>query len=325
VNTRVLNLFYHEPNPDRWLPFDRFPRAVVRRAFRGRPPIGGQKRVFINLCAGLDLLGRQYRVNDFRYARRNPHETVGIIGKPHVLDMTRWDNPIVFGPAVFSHPSDDPALLHRLDIRSVLVPGNWMRDMCQPFWGHRVTAWPVGIDTERWSLANADQKTTDVLIYDKILWSRENRVQEILQPIRAKLAQLGLTSTEIRYGSYKEGDYHSLLAQCRAMIFLCEHETQGIAYQQALSRGVPILAWDRGGPWQDPSYFPRINFGPVSSVPYWDDRCGVKFAAASDFDNTFQTFWELVRRRAFAPRDFILEHLTLERSAQHYVELIDAA
>ena len=41
------------------------------------------------------------------------------------------------------------------------------------------------------------------------------------------------------------------------MIFLCEHETQGIAYQQALSRNVPILAWDRGGDWQDPTYYPE--------------------------------------------------------------------
>ena len=35
------------------------------------------------------------------------------------------------------------------------------------------------------------------------------------------------------------------------MVFLCEHENQDIAYQQALACGVPILAWDRGGYWQD--------------------------------------------------------------------------
>ncbi|MEQ1895767.1 MAG: hypothetical protein ABL971_00105 [Vicinamibacterales bacterium] len=66
------------------------------------------------------------------------------------------------------------------------------------------------------------------------------------------------------------------------MIFLCEHETQGIAYQQALSSGVPLLAWDRSGNWKDPSYYPeQVRFEPVSSVPYWDERCGMKFADAN--------------------------------------------
>ena len=35
------------------------------------------------------------------------------------------------------------------------------------------------------------------------------------------------------------------------MIFLVEHETQGIAYQEAMACDVPILAWDQGN-WLDP-------------------------------------------------------------------------
>ena len=52
----LLNLFYEEPDGDRWLPFDRYPRRIVRRIVRGRTRPGGQKRVFLNLCAGLDRL-----------------------------------------------------------------------------------------------------------------------------------------------------------------------------------------------------------------------------------------------------------------------------
>mgnify|MGYP003296622018 CR=1 FL=1 len=50
----VLNLFYAEPDPDRWLPFDRYPRRLLRRLIRGKPRPGGQTRVFLNLMAGLD-------------------------------------------------------------------------------------------------------------------------------------------------------------------------------------------------------------------------------------------------------------------------------
>ena len=41
---------------------------------------------------------------------------------------------------------------------------------------------------------------------------------------------------------YREEEYRAALNKCRAMVFLCEHETQGIAYQQALSCDVPIFA-----------------------------------------------------------------------------------
>jgi hypothetical protein len=317
----VINLFYDEPDDDRWMPFDRYPRRVLRRVVRGRPMVGGQKRVFLNLCAGLQRLGVPFRLNDYRHARAHAGERVGILGKPHVLDRQRWENPIVFGPALFSHPSDDPALLTRLPIERILVPGEWMRLMCEPAWGARVFAWPVGIETDKWSDASRLEKRFDVLVYDKIRWRRDELVPELLEPVRAGLAAAGLRVAELRYGFYKEDDFHRLLAETRAMVFLCEHETQGIAYQQALARNVPVLAWDRGGYWQDPSYYPRVKFGPVSSVPYWDARCGMKFTGATDFSEHWARFWDAVRADRFSPRSYVVEHLTLERAAEQYLAL----
>jgi hypothetical protein len=320
----VINLFYDEPEDDRWVRFDRYPRRVLRRIVRGRPRVGGQMRVFLNLCEGLERLGVPFRVNDYRHARRHPDERVGIVGKPHVLDLMDWKNPIVFGAAICSHPTDDPSLFSRKPIERVLVPGEWMRRMCEPYWGDRVSAWPVGIDTEHWSDASGHTKTIDVLIYDKIRWRRDEFVPTLLEPARQALAAAGLRTREIRYGFYEEADFHQLLDESRAMLFICEHETQGIAYQQALARGVPILAWDRGGFWQDPSYFPdRVKFGPVSSVPYWDARCGKTFESAEGFRSGLAEFWDKVAARRFAPRDYILEHLTLERAAAHYVSLYE--
>jgi len=91
----VLNIFYEEPESDRWLPFDRYPRRIVRRLLRGPPQARGHKRVFLNLCAGLDRIGVRYRVNDYGHAGRNPHELACIIGKPQVLDKMEWKNPIL--------------------------------------------------------------------------------------------------------------------------------------------------------------------------------------------------------------------------------------
>ncbi len=321
-----LNLFYEEPNPDRWVPSDRHLRAFARRLVRGAARIGGQKRVFLNLCKGLDRIGIQYKTNDFRYAFRNPGEVVSIVGKAHLLSSKRWQNPIVLGPAVYSHPSEYPALLADYpNIRRIVVPGEWMRKMCEPYWGARVIAWPVGIDVDEWKSAN-ETTTTDFVIYDKIRWEHETFESNLISPIRSILGERQLSFREIRYGFYREDEFRKLLNKCRAMIFLCEHETQGIAYQQALSAGVPILAWDRGGMWRDPAYYPdKALFGPVSAVPYWDGRCGVKFANLSDFTDALSHFLGRLRCNDFNPRDYVLENLTLEKCAQRYVEIVRGA
>ncbi len=315
-----LALFYEEPDPNRWFPGDRYPRRLIRRLVHGPRRPGGQEIVFLNLRAGLDRLGVPYRVNDYRWARHNPNAPVGIIGKPFVLDRLEWRNPILFGASVMSHPDVDPGLLARRPIQRILVPGEWMRQMCEPRWGDRVRTWPVGIDTDLWQPAEHASPRWDFLLYDKVRWEHDRYERELLGPIRDRLRSAGLSFTEIRYGRYREEDYRALLPQCRALLFLCEHETQGLAYQQALSSGVPILAWNRGGFWQDPEFYPhRVQFRPVSSVPYWDPRCGEFFTGMDTFSAALARFQDQLAAGAYAPRDYILDNLTLEKGAQGYL------
>jgi glycosyltransferase involved in cell wall biosynthesis len=278
-------------------------------------------RVFLNLCAGLDRLGIYYRVNEYQHIKKNPDELACVVGKPYVLDQIAWKNPILFGAAVYSHPLDDPQLFERLPIQKILVPGPWMKDMCGPYWGECVESWPVGIDTDVWRPHSPVQKSIDVLLYDKVRWEHDRYQASLIEPIRAMLRAHGHSYQEIRYGFYREEVFHAALTRCRSMIFLCEHETQGIAYQQALSCGVPILAWDRGGFWQDPAFYPhRIRFAPVSSVPYWDNRCGVKFESIKQFDGAWCQFWDAYQSGCFDPRSYILENLTLEKCAEQYMQ-----
>ena len=321
----MLNIFYEEPESDRWLPFDRYPRRIVRRLLRGPPQARGHRRVFLNLCAGLDRIGVRYRVNDYGYAGRNPDELASIIGKPQVLDKMDWKNPILFGTAVFSHPSDDPHLFERRPVKKILVPGAWVKELWKPFWDETIAVWPVGIDTDRWRPASAAQKQIDVLLYDKVMWDRERAQASLIAPIRESLRQAGRSFREIRYGAYREPEFAAALAECRTMVFLCEHETQGIAYQQALAAGVPILAWDRGGYWLDPAYFPaKVKFQPVTSVPYWDERCGRTFAAIEEFDDAWRRFWDEFQSARYDPRAYILENLTLEQCAQRYLHEVQS-
>jgi len=280
--------------------------------------------VFLNLCKGLDRLGAKYRVNDYGYINKHSDELACIIGKPFVLDKIKWKNPILLGASVYSHPVDDLNLLMRFDVRKILVPGPWMEEMCKPYWGDTVSCWPVGIDTYQWKPCADDNKNIDILLYDKVRWNHDYYQNQLLEPIRQRLIDNKINFQEIRYGHYQENDFRELLKRCKAMVFLCEHETQGIAYQQALSAGVPILAWDRGGPWQDPAYYPdKVVFGPVTAVPYWDERCGDKFTDAADFEYKLDSFISAVNAGVYKPRDYILENLTLEKCAARYLDFVN--
>jgi glycosyltransferase involved in cell wall biosynthesis len=324
MNTKkIINLFYEEPDTDRWFKFDRYPRKIIRRLFRGKPKPGGVMLIVLQLMKGLDKLGIPYRFNDYKYAKNNPNELIGVIGKPHLIFEEKFQNPILFGAGVFSHPIECPNLFTQYpNVKKMLVPGKWMEKMCTPYYGAKVLAWPVGIDTEVWNDKLKDKElTVDFLIYDKIRWEHEKYEQTLLKPIIKELHKSKLTYEVIKYGQYEHVDLMSKLSRCKAVIFLCEHETQGQAYQQILATNTPILAWDRGGFWKDPTFYPAIKFEPVSSVPYWDKRCGLKFKNDTDFNSVLIEFIKNLNSNIFFSRNFILENLTLEICAKKYAEI----
>lgn len=185
--------------------------------------------------------------------------------------------------------------------------------------------WPVGIDVEEWSPDRPqDEKPDRILIYDKVRWAHDRFEDLLIGPIQQHLDGQGVETETLRYGHYFPEDLKEALTRCKAVVFLCEHETQGIAYQQMLASGVPVFAWDRGGYWQDPNFFPDcVRYKPVSSVPYWEDRCGMKFETVDDFRERFSDFWRQVKANAFSPRDYIVEDLTLQTCARWYADTVE--
>lgn len=322
---KPLNLFYQEPDPDRWFKFDRYPRRLIRRIVRGKQRPGGVMMVAIELMRGLDKLDVPYRFNDFSYIKKHPEEIACIIGKPQLLFEREWKNPIIFGAGVFSHPIECPDIFTLYpSLKKMLVPGEWMREMFEPYYQDKVVAWPVGIDTEKWSPKIKQSPEYDFLIYDKVRWEHVQYERELIDPICQTLNERNLSYQFIRYGSYNPADLVNKVGKSKAVIFLCEHETQGLAYQQILATGTPILAWDRGGFWQDPYYYPhKVKYQPVSSVPYWDDRCGLKFAGIEDFSSQLDTFMARNGAGMFDPSAYITENLTLEKCAASYVSLVN--
>jgi glycosyltransferase involved in cell wall biosynthesis len=224
-----------------------------------------------------------------------------------------------------THPSEWPTLCEEYPVVNYLQHSIWANDVYKPYFGGRCKIWPVGIDTDAWRPADGVSKSTDLLIYNKIRWDYERHSAELLGPIRELITQRKMSYRELRYGFYSPQEYRVALNQSRAMIFLCEHESQGIAYQECLSSNVPVLAWDPGE-CLDPNRFkwgmPHI---PATSVPYWDERCGIKFKHAGEFEVKLDEFLDKLNNDKFASRDYIIENLTLEKCALHYLHILDEA
>lgn len=313
VSPSPLNLFYEHDPADRWLP-------LVRRALRRTTGAGAALQGFRNLCAGLDRLGIPYRVNDYARLRRHPGEIACVVGEAPVLRKIPCGTPVVFGPAGYDHPIDNPTLLSDHNIRGVLVSCEWVRKMCEPYWGRKVHAWAEGFDTEGWKPSPEAPRDIDVLVCDRIRCHPERDRAAVRDPVIRELEARGLRVAVVGRGDSR---FRTFISRARSMVLLTEYETRGLALRQALSCDVPVLAWDAGGLWQDTRYHPhRVQFGPVTSTPDWDDRCGMKFRDAGEFSTVFPRFWTDVVEQRFSPRAYTLENLTLEAGARRYAELV---
>lgn len=223
-----------------------------------------------------------------------------------------------------SNPSDWPTLCEDYPVVRYLQHSRWANERYVPYFGGRCEVWPVGIDTDLWA-PRGSSKNIDLLVYDKLVRNRSFYERELLGGIRKALIRRRITFKELRYGDYSERDYRNLLDQSSAMLFLSEHESQGLAYLECLSTGVPVLAWDQGRYFGGGDVRGEVLATPATSVPYFDHACGDSFRGADDFEEKLESFFQRVRQGELDPRTFVLERLTLERCSRHFLDILHAA
>jgi hypothetical protein len=323
---KLILLFFADVDKDTLVRHDRHVRRGLRRlyhAVKSGQRVSGFGVAFARLKTALEREGYQVVLNDYALARRSPHYPVGITGYPHVLSRWRLPNPAVLGPGLFDHPSLAPDLMKDPRFRSYIVPSEWMKDIFEKGYPDRCAIWFAGTDMEEWPDLASKPKDLDLVVYEKVLWNRAQGQSRLVEPILHELRRRKLRIEVLRYGQYRHDDYRALLARARGLVFICEHETQGIAYQEALASNVPILAWDQGY-WLDPQAA-RYEAAPVraSSVPYFSSQCGEKFQGLDDFSAAVDRF--LGRLGSYEPRRYVEGHLTLAHSARRYLELYRSA
>jgi len=266
------------------------------------------------------LRENEYRVyeNDYKLALASPTYPIGIVGTPNCIPKWPLPNPAILGPSLYDNPFQNPNLMKDPRFKYYLLTCNWLKDVFEKVYGNTCVLWYAGISTDEWGDTKNNQKSIDVLIYDKVRWERGKTIPLFLDPIKAYLDKKGLSYFVLPYGNITHEAYKNLLRKSKSMVFLCEHETQGIAYHEALASNVPIIAWDHGW-WTDPVW-PAFSENPIpaTSVPNFSKECGEKFKMISDFQRTFDKFW--TNLDSYKPRAYIEKEVSFKVSADLYAK-----
>jgi len=258
----------------------------------------GPGKVVSNLTKGLEMCGVEVLHNQMG-------EYNGCLqawGTP----ISTMPKEVLVGPNLCVLPNELPWIWSRFD--HSIVPSGWCKNLYNTFdcvkqGSTKIHVWPVGIDTEKFCPSD-DQKKWDVLVYVK---GRELEVGGVI----SYLETMGLSVVVLGYGKYSEAELISTARKCKCCVLLTKTESQGIAYQEILSMGVPCYVLDKDV-WDDYSSW---SF-PATSVPYFDEHCGLIATDMTRFKEFYENF------KNYNPRKYITNTLNLEKQAKEYISLL---
>lgn len=225
----------------------------------------------------------------------------------------------IFGPHFSVFPNSVVTKFNNIHKNGVYIqPSQPSVDTWQKEFGFKnlpMKAIPFGVDTDRFNQTN--KKRENVILYYK---SRDpNEFNFLLDFLNSKSISYRLFSYQKRYSEQEFLDY---LKSCKYGIVLDAHESQGFAIEEMLSCNVPLLVW--GSTLRRQEYPYKINYqnlkSKVTTVPYWDDRCGVLFHDAHMLSKSYETF--INRIDTFRPREFVLESVSYEACVKKWNKLL---
>lgn len=277
----------------------------------------GPRKVFENACKGLELIGQPYVVNRSLsdYSWNWIHDSLEGLSEVSVLGK-----PAVLGPNIVVLPKDLPKFRPKLKSCIYLHPSEWAVNLWRQlgFTECQLLAWPVGIDYESFDVSRKNVINDQVMVYHK------QRDPVLLVEVLRVLRKNNLTPVVLTYGDYTEEQYLEALSKSSFGVWLGCHESQGIALQEALAAGLPLIVIDAKSLFD--TYAPKTYNFPSSlksfrttSAPYFDQQCGLIIDGIDELDWAINEVKEGIND--FNPKVYIKETLSLEVSARKLVNI----
>ena len=271
--------------------------------------MNGPKKVVYNLLESLDQQKIPYTINEEKYKYNfilqydyTGHEKHSNLHLEHC----------VIGPQIWMFDEHVSILKENPDYyKSIIAPSQWVKDLYVnkfKYLEEKISVWPVGLSLPE---VKRDYKW-DCIVYYK------RRSDEEFNKVKSFLDDKGLTYKSLSYGSYSEDEIEKLSPSAKFCFLLNGSESQGIAVQEIMATGTPLLVWDITT-WEDQG--PEWSV-PATAVPYWSDECGERFFKYEDLDKTFEKFYSRIDE--YDPRKYVEENLSYKASVDKLLEIFNA-
>jgi len=269
--------------------------------------MNGPHKVVDNLIKSLDQEKIEYAINEEKYEHNFLVQYDATAHEKH--SMIEQDTTII-GPQVWMFDGYGQFLIENQNYyKKIIAPSEWVKNKFITKFNlpeDKLAVWPVGIE----EFSNTREPNYDCLIYFK------RRDQSELDAVKKFLVSNGLSYRMVEYGTYGEDGFKQLVNSAKFCFLINGTESQGIAVQEIMSMGVPIIAWDIKE-WLDQGEAYRV---PATSIPYWDERCGEVFFNIEELEVTFSKFYATLDQ--YDPKAFIKDNLSFECSVKTLLDIL---
>ena len=269
--------------------------------------MNGPHKVVDNLIKSLNQENIKYAINEEKYEH---NFLVQYDATAHEKHSKIEQDTTIIGPQVWMFDSYGQFLIENQNYyKKIIAPSEWVKNKFITKFNlpeDKLAVWPVGIE----EFSNTREPNYDCLIYFK------RREQKELDAVKQFLDSKNFTYKMVEYGGYGEDGFKQLVNSAKFCFLINGTESQGIAVQEIMSMGVPIISWDIKE-WLDQGEAYRV---PATSIPYWDDRCGEVFFNIDDLEVTFSKFY--ARLDQYDPKAFIKDNLSFECSVKTLLDIL---
>ena len=269
--------------------------------------MNGPHKVVDNLIKSLNQEKIDYAINEEKYEH---NFLVQYDATAHEKHSKIEQDTTIIGPQVWMFDGYGQFLIENQNYyKKIIAPSDWVKNKFITKFNlpeDKLAVWPVGIE----EFNNIREVNYDCLIYFK------RRDQSELDTVKKFLVSNGLSYRMVEYGTYGEDGFKQLVNSAKFCFLINGTESQGIAVQEIMSMGVPIIAWDIKE-WLDQGEAYRV---PATSIPYWDERCGEVFFNIDDLEVTFSKFYATLDQ--YDPKAFIKDNLSFECSVKTLLDIL---
>jgi len=269
--------------------------------------MNGPHKVVDNLIKSLEQEKINYAINEEKYEH---NFLVQYDATAHEKHSKIEQDTTIIGPQVWMFDGYGQFLIENQNYyKKIIAPSEWVKNKFITKFNlpeDKLAVWPVGIE----EFDNIREPNYDCLIYFK------RRDQSELDAVKKFLVSNRLSYRMVEYGTYGEDGFKQLVNSAKFCFLINGTESQGIAVQEIMSMGVPIIAWDIKE-WLDQGEAYRV---PATSIPYWDERCGEVFFNIDELDVTFSKFYATLDQ--YDPKAFIKDNLSFECSVKTLLDIL---